>query len=134
VLSNLYTAASTRFPYARASRWGTGGMGPNLASQILAIFVICCLGVLTGSAAGKGITQLRSGDEKPAAAETKVEAKVEAPAPPTVQPAPQIVAAPVPVAVAPVPKPAAAPVPKPRPVAKAPVAPAPIVADRKSVV
>jgi hypothetical protein len=96
---------------------------------VIAIVVICCLGVLTGSAAGKGIKLLRSGDEKPAAAaETKVEAKAEAPAPPAAQPEPQIVAAPGPIAIAAAPKPAPPPAPKPKPVRKVAVAPGPIVA------
>jgi hypothetical protein len=126
VLSNLYTVASARSSGTRGSRSETGA---NLASQVLAIVVICCIGVTAGSAAGKGIELLRSSDQKPAAAaDTKAEARAEAPAPPPAQPEPQIVAAPGAITVAAAPKPAVAPAPKPKPVAKAPVAPAPIVA------
>lgn len=133
MLSNLYRSASLRFGMASGPREFGSAALPNPARAVLAIFVICSLGVLSGSAAGAGIKLLSSDGEKPAPAvvakaEPGPEVEVQAPVVAVVEP--QIVAAPAPVLVVAPPKPA--PAPKPKPVVKAPVVaaapvPAPVI-------
>lgn len=135
MLSNLYRSASLPGGVVGAPKFVRIAVGPHLARPMLAIFVICSLGIMTGSAAGAGIKLLSSDDEKPApsavTAKAEAEPKVEVQAPVLTVAEPQIVAAPAPVLVVAPPKPAPAPAPKPKPVVKAPVvapalAPAPV--------
>jgi hypothetical protein len=107
-------------------------VGTHFARPLIAILVICGLGIMSGSAAGAGIKLLSSDNEKPApsAVTAKAEAKpkVEVQAPALTVAEPQVMAAaPAPVLVVAPPKPAPAPAPKPKPVVKAPVA-APVLA------
>jgi hypothetical protein len=137
MLSNLYRSASLRSGVTAGPKLVRIAVGTHLARPMLAIFVICGLGIMTGTAAGAGIKLLSSNDEKPvtaaAPAKAETEPQVEVQAPVLTVADPQIVAAPAPVLVVAPPKPA--PAPKPKPVVKAPVvAPAPAPAPVPQVV
>ena len=138
MLCNLYSFASLRMGRFSGPKIFGSAVAPNPALRVLAIFVICGLGIMTGSAAGAGIKLLSSVGDKPApaavAAKTQAEPKVEAPI--VIAAEPQIVAAPAPVLVVAPPNPAPAPPPKPKPVVvKAPAAaPPPVPAAVPQVV
>lgn len=120
MLADLYRCASLRAKLAHRLQPFGGTGSPHPGVRLLAIFLIGCVGTLTGSAAGMGIKALNAGEPalltvavaKPAPVEMQVPVEVPAvvPAPVVVVPAPAAVA----VQVAPAAKPA------PRAVVKAP--------------